>query len=321
MFAVYAAEPNADAPLDSLTVGERPEPEVPDGWVAVTVSAASLNMHDLWTLRGVGIKPEQFPMILGCDGAGTLEDGTEVVLHSVIGDATLHGDETLDPKRTLLTEKHQGTFAETVVVPKRNAVPKPAGLSAVQASVMGTAWLTAYRMLFVKSGLRPGQTMLVQGASGGVSTALVQLGSAAGMRVWVTGRTEDKRAVAEKLGAHATFPSGERLPERVDAVFETVGDATWSHSMRSLRPGGAIVVCGSTSGPNPGADLQRLFFLQLRVIGSTMGTRDELSDLLRFVAEAGIKPEIGLELPMDQAEGGFRAMLEGETSGKIVFTR
>jgi NADPH:quinone reductase-like Zn-dependent oxidoreductase len=278
-------------------------------------------MHDLWTLRGVGIKPEQFPMILGCDGAGTLEDGTEVVLHSVIGDASLHGDETLDPKRTLLTEKHQGTFADTVVVPKRNAVPKPAGLSAVQASVMGTAWLTAYRMLFVKSGLRPGQTMLVQGASGGVSTALVQLGSAAGMRVWVTGRTEEKRAVAEKLGAHATFPSGERLPERVDAVFETVGDATWSHSMRSLKPGGAIVVCGSTSGPNPGADLQRLFFLQLRVIGSTMGTRDELSDLLSFVVEAGIKPEIGLELPMDQADEGFRAMNEGETSGKIVLTR
>jgi NADPH:quinone reductase-like Zn-dependent oxidoreductase len=186
---------------------------------------------------------------------------------------------------------------------------------------MGTAWLTAYRMLFVKSGLRPGQTMLVQGASGGVSTALVQLGSAAGMRVWVTGRTEEKRAVAEKLGAHATFPSGERLPERVDAVFETVGDATWSHSMRSLKPGGAIVVCGSTSGPNPGADLQRLFFLQLRVIGSTMGTRDELSDLLSFVVEAGIKPEIGLELPMDQADEGFRAMNEGETSGKIVLTR
>jgi NADPH:quinone reductase-like Zn-dependent oxidoreductase len=321
MFAVYAAEPNADAPLDSLTVGERPEPEVPDGWVAVTVSAASLNMHDLWTLRGVGIKPEQFPMILGCDGAGTLEDGTEVVLHSVVGDASLFGDETLDPKRTLLTEKHQGTFADTVVVPKRNAVPKPAGLTAVQASVMGTAWLTAYRMLFVKSGLRPGQTMLVQGASGGVSSALVQLGTAAGMRVWVTGRTEEKRAVAEKLGAHATFPSGERLPERVDAVFETVGDATWSHSMRALKPGGVIVVSGSTSGPNPGADLQRLFFLQLRVIGSTMGTREELSDLLTFVSNAGISPEVGLELPMDRAEEGFRAMLEGDTSGKIVFSR
>ena len=321
MFAVYGSRPAAEAPLDSLTVGERPEPDVPPGWVAVTVAAASLNMHDIWTLRGVGIKPEQFPMILGCDGAGTLADGTEVVLHSVIGDPGWSGDETLDPKRTLLTERHQGTMADTVVVPARNAVPKPAGLSAAQASVMGTAWLTAYRMLFVKSGLRPGQTMLVQGASGGVSTALVQLGRAAGMRVWVTGRTEAKRALAEELGAHAAFPSGERLPGRVDAVFETVGDATWSHSMRALKPGGVIVVSGATSGPNPGADLQRLFFLQLRVVGSTMGTRDELADLLAFVSNAGIVPAIGLELPMEQAADGFRAMLDGETAGKIVFTR
>ncbi|WP_214368185.1 zinc-binding dehydrogenase [Pseudonocardia sp. H11422] len=321
MFAVYAAEPNADAPLDSLTVGERPEPEVPEGWVAVNVTAASLNMHDIWTLRGVGIKPDQFPMILGCDGAGTLEDGTEVVLHSIIGDPNWSGDETLDPKRTLLTEKHQGTFADTVVVPARNAIPKPAGLAPVQAAVMGTAWLTAYRMLFTKSGLKPGQTMLVQGASGGVSTALVQLGRAAGMQVWVTGRTDEKRALAEKLGAHATFASGERLPGKVDAVFETVGESTWSHSMRALRPGGAIIVSGSTSGPNPGADLQRLFFLQLRVEGSTMGTRKELADLLSFVATAGISPEVGLELPMDKAEEGFRAMLNGDTAGKIVFTR
>ncbi|MDN5748491.1 MAG: zinc-binding dehydrogenase [Pseudonocardia sp.] len=321
MFAVYAAEPNTDSPLDSLTVGERPEPDAPEGWVPVTVRAASLNMHDLWTLRGVGIKPEQFPMVLGCDGAGTLPDGSEVVLHSVIGDPAWSGDETLDPTRTLLTEKHQGTFADTVIVPARNAIPKPDGLSAVQAACMGTAWLTAYRMLFTKSGLRPGQRMLVQGASGGVSTALVQLGRAAGMEVWATGRTEEKRAVAEKLGAHAVFPSNERLPGKVDAVFETVGDATWSHSMRALKPGGIIVVSGSTSGPNPPADLQRLFFLQLRVVGSTMGTREELSNLLSFVANAGIVPEVGLELPMDQAADGFRAMLDGETAGKIVFTR
>jgi NADPH:quinone reductase-like Zn-dependent oxidoreductase len=320
MFAVYAAEPNADAPLDSLTVGERPDPEVPEGWVKVKVSAASLNMHDIWTLRGVGIKPEQFPMILGCDGAGTLEDGTEVVLHSIIGDPNWTGDETLDPKRTLLTEKYQGAMADTIVVPARNAVPKPDGLTAVQASVMGTAWLTAYRMLFTKSGLKPGQTMLVQGASGGVSTALVQLGKAAGMQVWVTGRSEEKRALAEKLGAHRTFESGARLPGKVDAVFESVGDATWKHSMRAVRPGGAIIVCGSTSGPNPGADLQRLFFLQLRVEGSTMGTRQELADLLSFVATAGITPEIGLEVPMEQAEEAFRAMLDGETAGKIVLT-
>ncbi|OLR95381.1 zinc-binding dehydrogenase [Actinokineospora bangkokensis] len=321
MFAVYASEPNPDDPLASLTIGERPEPEVPEGWVRVAVKAASLNMHDLWTLRGVGIKAERFPMTLGCDGAGVLDDGTEVVLHSVIGDPTWSGDETLDPTRTLLTEKHQGAFADYVVVPRRNALPKPAGLSFAEAACMGTAWLTAYRMIFVKSGLRPGQTMLVQGASGGVSTALIVLGKAAGLRVWVTGRSADKRALASSLGAHEVFESGERLPEKVDAVFETVGKATWSHSMRALKPGGAIVVSGSTSGPDPSADLQRLFFLQLNVIGSTMGTREELGDLLRFCDIAGIKPTIGSQLPMTEARAALEAMQAGETAGKIVLTR
>ncbi|MEU6646504.1 zinc-binding dehydrogenase [Saccharomonospora sp. NPDC046836] len=320
MFAVYAKEANPDDPLASLVVGERPEPEVSEGWVKVTVKAASLNMHDIWTLRGVGIRQEQFPMILGCDGAGVLDDGTEVVIHSVINDESWRGDDTLDPKRTLLTEKHQGTFADAVVVPARNVLPKPAGLSFAEAATMGTAWLTAYRMLFVKSGLRPGQTFLVQGASGGVSTALVQLGRAAGFRVWVTGRSEDKRALAEQLGAHQTFESGARLPERVDAVFETVGKATWAHSMKSLKPGGTVVVSGSTSGPDPSADLQRLFFLQLRVVGSTMGTRDELASLLSYTDIAGIRPQIGTELPMTDAASGFADMLKGETAGKIVFT-
>jgi NADPH:quinone reductase-like Zn-dependent oxidoreductase len=321
MFAVYAQEPNADSPLDSLVVGERPEPGVPDGWVRVHVKAASLNMHDLWTLRGVGIKPDRFPMILGCDGAGTLDDGSEVVIHSVINAPGWQGDDTLDPKRTLLTEKHQGTFADQVVVPARNVVPKPAALSFAEAATMGTAWLTAYRMLFVKSGLRPGQTMLVQGASGGVSTALVQLGRAAGFRVWVTGRTEEKRALATSLGAHQAFESGARLPERVDAVFETVGKATWSHSVKSLKPGGIIVVSGSTSGPDANAELQRVFFLQLRVAGSTMGTRDELADLLAYLDLTGVRPQIGAELTFSEAPKGFRAMLDGETAGKIVFTR
>lgn len=321
MFAVYAAEPKPDDPLAALTVGERPDPEPRDGWVTVNVRAASLNMHDLWTLRGVGIRAERFPMILGCDGAGVLDDGTEVVLHSVIGDPDWSGDETLDPKRTLLTELHQGTFADKVIVPKRNVLPKPEALSFAEGACMGTAWLTAYRMLFVKSGLRPGQTMLVQGASGGVSTALIQLGRAAGYRVWVTGRSEEKRAVATELGAHQTFESGARLPERVDAVFETVGKATWSHSMKALKPGGIIVISGSTSGPDANAELQRLFFLQLRVVGSTMGTRDELADLLAFCALAGLRPKIGSELPMDQAAAGFKAMADGETAGKIVFTR
>ncbi|ATE52907.1 MULTISPECIES: zinc-binding dehydrogenase [Actinosynnema] len=320
MFSVYAAEPSPDQPLAALRVGERPEPEAPDGWVRVAVRAATLNMHDLWTLRGVGIKADRFPMILGCDGAGVLEDGAEVVLHSLIGSPDHVGDETLDPGRSLLTEKHQGAFADWVVVPRRNAIPKPSGLDFAEAACMGTAWLTAYRMLFVKSGLRPGQTMLVQGASGGVSTALVQLGRAAGYRVWVTGRTEAKRALAESLGAHATFESGARLPERVDAVFETVGRATWSHSMKSLKPGGVVVVSGATTGDPSAVELQRLFFLQLRVVGSTMGTRDELVDLLAFCERNGLRPHIGSRLPMADAEAGFRAMLDGETAGKTVFT-
>jgi NADPH:quinone reductase-like Zn-dependent oxidoreductase len=320
MFAVYAAEPSPESPLDALRVGERPDPRPPEGWVAVSVRAASLNMHDLWTLRGVGIKADQFPMILGCDGAGVLSDGSEVVVHGVIGD-TSFGDETFDPKRNLLTEKHQGSFADTVIVPARNVLPKPASLSFAEAACMGTAWLTAYRMLFSRSGLRPGQTMLVQGASGGVATALVALGKAAGMRVWVTGRTEEKRALATSLGADETFESGARLPERVDAVFETVGKATWGHSMRSVKPGGTIVVSGSTSGPDADADLQRLFFMQIRVIGSMMGNRDELADLLAFCSLQGIRPTIGTELPMTEAKDGFEQMLAGETAGKIVFTR
>lgn len=321
MFAVYAAEPNLADPLAALVVGDRPEPEVPAGWVSVRTRAASLNMHDLWTLRGIGLKPDQYPMILGGDATGTLPDGTEVVVYPVIGDPAWSGDETLDPRRTLLTEKHQGAFADVVVVPERNVVPVPAEVSTQAASVLGTAWLTAYRMLFTKSGLRPGQTMLVQGAAGGVSTALVQLGAAAGMRVWVTGRTAEKRALAAQLGAHATFEPGARLPGKVDAVFESVGEATWAHSMRALRPGGAVICCGATSGAAPAADLQRLFFLQIRVEGSTMGTRQELIDLLAFVAGTGISPEVGLELPMEKAADGFRAMLDGEVAGKIVFTR
>jgi NADPH:quinone reductase-like Zn-dependent oxidoreductase len=321
VFAVAAGEPNADDPLAALSLGDQADPEVPDGWVTVDVKAASLNMHDVFTLRGVGLKEDAYPMILGCDGAGVLEDGTEVVLHGVVASPGWVGDETLDPKRTLLSEKHPGTMAERVAVPERNVLPKPDELSFAEAACLGTAWLTAYRMLFVKSGLRPGQTALVQGSSGGVSTALVSLGSTAGIRMWTTGRTEEKRALATHLGADQTFESGERLPERVDAVFETVGAATWSHSVKCLKPGGSLIVSGTTTGDAEKAELQRLFFLQLRVEGSTMGSRDELEDLIRFCAAEEVKPLIGAEVPMESAEDGFRRMIDGETSGKIVFTR
>ena len=319
MFSVYAAEPHQDDPFAGLQLGERPLPEVPADWSRVQVKAASLNRHDLWTLRGVGIKPEQFPMILGCDGAGITDDGRSVVLYPIIGTPGYSGDETTDPGRTLLTEKFQGTLAEYVAVPNRNLVPLPESMSFTEAAVLGTTYLTAYRMLVTRSGLPAGSTILVQGSTGGVSTALIQLGRALGMRVWATSRSEQGRARALDLGAHQAFDSGARLPERVDGVFESVGRSTWAHSMRAVRPGGVVVCCGATSGPDPSADLQRLFFLQISVIGSTMGTLDEFRRLLSFCAATGLRPVVDRTFPLDQAREALE-LLENGTPGKLVLT-
>jgi NADPH:quinone reductase-like Zn-dependent oxidoreductase len=320
MLAAYAATINPDDPLSGLEVGERPDPEPPDGWTTVTVRAAALNHHDLWSLRGVGLAEDKLPMILGCDAAGVDPDGNEVLVHAVITSDSWRGDETLDPRRSLLSERYPGTLAEQVAVPKRNVIPKPPELSFEHAACLPTAWLTAYRMLFTRGSVTPGQTVLVQGAAGGVATALTVLGSAAGARVWVTSRSEERRAAALELGADQAFESGARLPERVDAVMETVGQATWSHSIKSLKPGGVLVVSGATSGQAPPAELNRVFFLQLSVVGSTMGTRDELERLTRFCLERDIRPAVHATMPLLEAREGFRALLDGDVVGKVVFT-
>ncbi len=320
MLAAACVSQSQDEPLSGLEVADRPEPEVPDGWARVHLRAASLNHHDLWSLRGVGLPADRLPMVLGCDAAGVTDDGREVVVHAIVGDADWRGDETLDPKRSILSEVHQGTFAEQVVVPARNLVPKPAGLSFEQAACLPTAWLTAYRMLFTQAGLQPGDTVLVQGAGGGVATAAIALGRAAGLQVWATSRDEDKRRRAQEIGAEQVFETGARLPGRVDAVVETVGKATWAHSMRSLRPGGTLVISGATSGADPSADLNRLFFLQLRVVGSTMGTRGELENLLRFCDVTGVRPLVDEVLPLSQAARGFERMQSGNVFGKLVLT-
>ena len=319
MFAVTATRFSSDDPLSGLELGEHAEPAPPEGWTTVAVKAASLNHHDVWTLRGVGISADRLPMILGCDAAGVDADGNEVVVHGVISDRGA-GDETLDPARSLLSERYDGTFAERVAVPRRNLIAKPTALSFADAACLPTAYLTAYRMLFDKSGLQPGSTVLVQGAGGGVATALILLGRAAGFRVWATSRSEAKRERALKLGADQVFPSGARLPERVDAVMETVGEDTWAHSLKALRPGGRMVISGATSGTMPPADLARIFFLQLSVVGSTMGSRDQLARLVRFCEQTGLRPLIDRTLPMGEAADGFAAMIKGELFGKVVFT-
>ena len=317
MRAVVAKSGNNEDPLAGLFIGEHPDPVVPDGWVRVAVKAAALNHHDVWTLRGVATAAENLPIVLGSDASGVLDDGREVIVHAVIGDPS-KGDETLDPKRSLLSEVHNGTHAEYVTVPAYNVIDKPDFLSFEEAACLPTAWLTAYRMLFTKSGLKKGDTVLIQGAGGGVATALIQLAHAAGFITWVTSREEVKREYAKSLGADEVFESGARLPGKVDAVMESVGEATWSHSMRSLRPGGRIVICGATSGPNPPADLNRLFFLQLEIVGSTMGTRAEFEALVKFMGETGLRPHVQKVVSLEDAKIAYELMISGDVLGKLV---
>lgn len=338
MWTVYAASGNLNDPLSSIRIRKRNIPEPKEGYIRVKMQAAGLNFHDIFTLRGLGMHKIQYPMILGNEGAGVLDDGTEVVLYPGAGDPDFKGDETIDPKRHVLGEIEQGTLAEYVWVPKRNVVIRPSGIDAKTASVMGIAWLTAYRMLFVNAKLRPGQTVLVQGSSGGeftksrslsqvlmlaigVTTALIQLGSAAGFRVWTTGRTEAKRKLAESLGAERTFEPLATLPYLVDAVFDASGAATINHSIGSTKPGGTVVLCGIHSGSGTGTaeiDLGPLLVHQIKLTGVFIGTKEEFVDLLNFVNIKGIKPHIGKVLPLEKADEGFKDIYEGRTQGKIV---
>ena len=320
MLAVTAVSASADDPLSALEVGDRPEPEVPDGWEVVDVRAASVNHHDLWSLRGVGLSEDKLPMILGGDAAGVTADGREVIVHGVIAGRDGFGPETPDTPSSLLSEHYPGAHAEQVAVPSVNLIDKPQELSFAEATCLPVAWLTAYRMLFVQAGLRPGQRVLVQGAGGGVATACIVLGRAAGLQVYATSRSEDKRARASELGAHETVATGERLPKRVDAVMETVGEATWGHSLRSVEAGGVIVVAGATSGFNPPSELQRVFFRQVRIQGTTMGTRQELRDLVAMLIATGARPVVDSTHPLPQAKQAYEQMASGQVFGKLVLT-
>jgi NADPH:quinone reductase-like Zn-dependent oxidoreductase len=319
VLAATAVTQNAEDPLSGLVLKEVPKPHPEVGWAVVRVVSSSLNMHDLWTLRGVGHSPENLPIVLGCDASGYDEDGNEVIIHPVIADPDAGGgDETLDPNRALLSERHNGAFAEYLTVPRRNLIPKPDWLSFDEAACLPVAWTTAYRMLFTQANLRAGDRVLVQGAGGGVASAAIKLACAAGAVVYATSRSEAKRADALAWGARAALPTGERLPERVDIVIETVGEATWSHSLKALRPGGTVVVAGATTGMNPSADLARIFYLQQRILGSTGCTRSELVAMLRMLEATGTRPVIDRTLPLTDIHKGFQLMIDGTLTGKVV---
>lgn len=326
MKSVYAAGTDYDNPLAVLEVGDLPEPQARPFWSTVSVKATTVNHHDIWSLKGVGLSAEQAPMVLGTDAAGTLDEdipvrkglkaGSEVVLYTFVGTdgaGVMPGE-----RRTILSEKYAGTMAEKTQVPSANVFAKPANLTLDEAAALGTSWITAYSLLFTSANVKPGDTILVQGAGGGVSTAAIQLAHAAGLEVFVTSRSEAKRGKALALGADAAFEACARLPRKVDAVIESVGAATWGHSVKSVRPGGTIAICGATTGDQPGAELTRIFFQDIRVQGNTMGSREDFARMLRFVEHADLHPVIDATYTLADAPAAFGKVLSGDVFGKVV---
>lgn len=346
MRAASAVKLGGDMPLDNLVVGDRPKPEPGPGEVRVRVMAASLNHHDLFTLRGIVGYPIVPPRILGCDASGVVDSygpdrpagspdpGSDVVLYPVTQcgrcPACAGADAMLCRRFTMLSDGDlEGSFAEFVVMPARSAVPKPAGLSYAESTCLGVAYLTAYRMLFVKARLRPGQSALVQGAGGGLAIAAIQLASAAGVRVIASSRSAAKLEAVKKFGARDVVLAGRDAAKAVlgltggdgvDAVIDSVGEPNWATSLRAVKQGGAIVVAGATGGPNPPADLSRIFWRQISVLGSTMGTLSEFVRLLGFVELSGIRPPIDSTYPLSDIRTAFERLERGEQLGKIVIT-
>ncbi|MEY2554739.1 MAG: hypothetical protein QOC57_2599 [Ilumatobacteraceae bacterium] len=310
---------NETDPLSMLALRDDwPEPIAPDGHAVVRVAATSINMHDLWSMRGVGVRADQFPMVLGCDIAGWDEAGNEVIVSGSFGNPDAgHGDESFDPDRALVSERFPGAFAERTIVPRRNLVPKPAFMTLEEAACITVAWTTAFRMLFTRGRAEPGERVLIQGAGGGVATAATALARAAGLHVIVTSRSADKRQRAVQLGAHEAIETGSRVSQPVDLVIETVGEATWKHSLRSVRPGGRIVVSGATTG-DVSADLPRVFYRQLSIIGVSGASRVETEQLLRFMEAADLHPVIDSVHPLDQIHAAFERAQQPDLFGKVV---
>ncbi len=296
-----------------------PAPVPPDGHTVVRVAATSINMHDLWSMRGIGVRADQFPMVLGCDIAGWDERGNEVVVSGSFGNPDAgHGDESFDPDRALISERFPGAFADYTIVPTRNLVPKPAFMTMEEAGCITVAWTTAFRMLFTRGRAEPGETVLIQGAGGGVATAAAVLARAAGLRVIVTSRSADKRDRASQLGAHEAVETGAPLSAPVDIVIETVGEATWKHSLRSVRPGGRIVVSGATTGGGASAELSRVFYKQISIIGVSGASRVETVQLLRFMEAADLHPVIDSIYPFEQIHAAFGRAQQPDLFGKVV---
>ena len=326
---------------DVVAIGERPQPERRAGEVLVRLHAATLNRVDLYMRdSGAGIT-HTLPQVMGIDGAGVVEAvdegqglsvGQRVLLYPGVTcgecEFCVRGQEVLCTTMKLIGEHRDGTFAEYITVPTRNAIPVPEGWSFEEAAALGVNHLTAWRMLVTQARLQAGETVLVFGIGGGVSLAGLQLAKAMGARVIVTSREPDKCARALALGADAAICSSThdvvkevmRLTGKrgVDVVFENVGAVVWDSALKSAVRGGRIVTCGATSGDQPGADLRRVFIRQLQIFGSTLGNLAELQDLVRFCALHNLRPLIDQVFSMDQAHAALDRLASGQQFGKVA---
>jgi NADPH:quinone reductase-like Zn-dependent oxidoreductase len=328
--------------LDALQHGERPDAEPGPGEILVRVEAAALNRLDLFVLAGIPGVPIALPHVPGADGCGVVEalgagvkgpaPGTRVVIQPGLSCGACEfcraGEQSLCVSFRILGEHLSGTFAEKVAVPASNVYPAPPGLSAEQAAAFPLAALTAWRLLVTRAALRPGETVLIHGIGGGVSTFALQIAKLCGAsRVIVTSSSAAKLARAKELGADDVIDSKEDVGRRVreltkkrgvDVVVDSVGAATWKHSLVAAAKGGRIVTPGATSGPNPEEEIRHIFWKQLSILGSTMGTDEEFAALLAAVCGGRIIPVVDSVLPLAEGRKAYERMQKGEGLGKIV---
>jgi NADPH:quinone reductase-like Zn-dependent oxidoreductase len=306
-----------DGGPEVLRYEDAPDPEPGPGEVRIQLRAASLNRLDLWVRAGRPSVPK--PRILGADGAGVDESGRRVVINPGIE----HGD-----RISVIGEHMDGTHAELVAVPESNVYPIPDELSFEEAAAFPLVFETVYRMLVTRAGLREGEWVLVWGVGSGIGTASLQLAKALGGRVIATSSSDAKLELAKVLGAdavvnHEAGDVVEAVKEATggpgaDVVVEHVGEATWQRSLQAVRSHGRIAVCGATTGPNPKAALHRIWWKQLTILGSTMGTKNDFEGAFELVKSGKAKPVIDTVFPLADARAAHERMEAGEQFGKIV---
>ncbi len=337
MKAIYFTQHGGN---EVLQYGERPEPSPGPGEVRVELRAAALNHLDIFVRNGIPDVP--LPQIPGGDGAGVVDAVGEGVTALVPGGRVLlqpglycggceycrAGEQSLCVSYRILGEHVAGTFAERIVVPARNAFSIPEGMSFAEAAAFPLAYQTAWRMIVGRAAVRPGETVLVHGVGGGAAGAALEIALLCGARVLATTSGEEKMRQAREAGAElvvdyrtedvvaaARRHTGKR---GVDVVVDTVGEATWTSSLKAVARGGRIVTCGATSGPNPKEEMRLIFWKQITILGSTMANDREFRALLAAVAAGKLRPRIDSVLPLSQAAAAYSLMESGKQHGKIV---